>query len=803
MLNELRFALRVLIKNPAFTLVAIMALALGIGITTTAFSTFNALFLRPTPLMQDQDRVVYVSEYLAKVADQEVGVSYPDYLEWKKQATTFEGIGALSFASVVVSAGEKPERYAAANISADAFSFLGVQPILGRGFRAEEDDLNASPVALIGYDLWQNHFGGERSAVGQTISISGKQVTVVGIMPKGWRFPDVADLWMPLQLEERDHPRSGFSLLGFGKLKRGVSLAQARAELEAINGRIAIQHPETNTGRGVLVKLLREQLTGSLKPTMLLVMGAVLLVQLIACGNLANLLLARGATRAHEFAIRLALGARRSQIVRQLLAEALVIGVAGSALGLIFTVWGSDVVRVAFPTRLPYWVRFDFDWRICLFAIGTGVISTALFGLYPALQASRPRLMDDLKEAGHSARGGLTAQRARNSLVIAQMALAIILLVAASLMLRSLLKLQSRDLGADPSDTLTFWVGMPRGQFPGPETPVRFFEQLVPKLGAIPGVEAAGASSSLPGTGVSRGTILLEGETEPAQPQEARAMVGITSTPGFLRTARIPLLRGRDFTPSDNEGAPRVAMIDEEAARLWFPNQDPIGRSLRALDKPGEPPKWAMIVGVVKPVAYDSLRKRAYPAVYFPFSQSSRAFMAVSLRTKTDPKGFANLARQTVLSLNKDLPIHQIETMDEVLAQSFWQQKFFGSLFAAFAALAVLLASVGLYGVIAYSVRQRTQEIGLRMALGAQAGDVFRLVTIHGLRLIALGLVIGLMGAFFLARLLAGSLHGISSHDPLSFTVVPLLLLAVGLLACYLPARSAMRLDPMEALRHD
>ncbi len=800
--HDLRFALRVLIKNPAFTLVAITALALGIGITTIAFSTFNALFLRPMPLTPDQERIVYVSEYLTKLNDQNVGVSFPDYLEWKKQVTTLEVIAAFRGTNVIISGGERPERYYGSNISADAFSFLGVKPILGRVFRSEEDNLDAPPVALIGYELWQTQFGGDPSIVGRAIPINGKQMTVVGVAPRGWHFPDFADLWIPLQLDEKDHPRSEFSVQGFGKLRKGVSLAQARAELEAINGRLAMQYPETNAGRGVHATLLREQATGSLKQPMLLVMGAVLLVQLIACANLANLLLARGATRAQEFAIRLAVGASRAQIARQLLAEAAVIGIAGSALGLMFTAWGADLVRAAFPTKLPYWVLFDLDWRICLFAIATGFVSTLLFGLFPALQASRPHLVADLKEAGRSARGGVKARRVRNSLVIAQIALAMVLLVGASLMLRSLLKLHSTDIGADPSNTLTFRVSLP--QVPAPHTSSRFFEQLITQLGDLPGVEAAGASSSLPGMGASRGTLLVEGEPEPANASEGRAMAGITITPGFLRAAGIPLLRGRDFTAADNEDATRVVVIDEEAARLWFPDQDPIGRRVRALDKPGGPASWAKVVGVVRSVVYHRLTgKRRNPAVYFPHAQDAQPFMAVAMRTKADPKAFVNVARQTVLSINKELPIFAIETMDEVLAQRFWLEKFFGSLFSVFAALAVLLASLGLYGVIAYSVRQRTQEIGLRMALGAQASDVFRLVTVQGLRLVAFGLLLGLIGAFFVSRLLAGNVHGISSHDPLSFAVVPLVLLGVGLLASYFPARAAMRLVPMEALRHE
>src|SRR5436309_5688476 len=531
MLRDLRYACRMLVKTPGFTAIAVLAVALGIGASTTMFSAINALLLRPMPYIQDQERLVAVSEFFTKDPGHDSGTAFPDYLEWKKNTTTLDGIAAVQEATFIISGGDKPERYLGGQISAEAFSFLGVQPILGRLFRPEEDELNAPPVALIGYQVWQEHFAGDRGVVGKIIPINGKQVTVVGVMPKDWRFPEICDIWMPLQMDEKDNPRGNFFLDCVGKVKKGVSIEQARAELEAITARIAAQHPDTNTGVSVHVTSFREENVRNFKTLTLLVMGAVLFVHLIACANVANLLLARGATRAKEIGIRLALGASRRQIIRQLLSESLVLGMIGSAAGLLFAVWGVDLMLTALPNEVPYWIRFDFDWRVFSFALGIGAVSSVLFGLLPALQASHPHLVDILKEGGRTGAGGTKGQRIRNSLVIAEVALALVLLIGAGLMMRSFLKLQETAIGMDPSSTLTFRVGLPEAQFPDKEAPARFFEQLIPKVANLPGVESAGATTSLPASGnIGVSSFVLEGEAEPKQLQDARTMRALAIT---------------------------------------------------------------------------------------------------------------------------------------------------------------------------------------------------------------------------------------------------------------------------------
>jgi len=825
MLSDLKIAFRRLAGSPGFTTVALVTLAVGIGSATVVFAAVNALFLKQVPLIDraTEERLVHLSLSHPNFGTERIRLSYPDYLSLRERATTLAGVLVHRDRTVIIAGLNEPERVYGTEISWDAFALLGVLPLHGRPFGAADDAADAPEVALISHAFWRRRFGGEPTIVGTTVTMNGRPVVIVGIMPEGWRYPNISDIWTPLRLEPGLRVARGDRFLeARARLQPGVTLAEARTEAEAIMGALAQEFPLTNQGLGARLLPIREEATQNIGHLTLLLFGAVLFVFLIACLNVANLLLARGAARAKEYALRLALGARRTHLVRQLLAESLVLGLGGAVGGLVIALWGCDAMIAVYPEAIPFWLRFDFDPRVFAFVFGLAMVGAVAFGLVPAFRASRPDLVAELKEGGRTADvDGPRSQQLRHALVIAEVAIALVLLVGAGLMMRSFLFLQHVERGYDPAGVLTFRTGLPPALFGKDLTvPVRFFDQLLARLRETPGIDAAGAVSLLPGSDEMINGYVLEGQPEPAEPNAVPHSHTRFADAGYFRTLQVPLLAGRHFDESrDLVTAPPVVIVDEVFAKRHFGSIDAaLGRRIKiwepGLEKAAIPhpvlemgPKinpaqvWAEIVGVVGTVRHRLDRPTNWPTIYYALRQCPSNFLSIVIRANGKPSRWAETAREATLATDRGIPIYHVRPLSEVELLRFPQVRFFTRLFLVFGVVALLLACIGIYGVMSYSVSLRTQELGLRMALGAQAGDVVRMVIRHGLGLVGLGLGAGLVAAFSLAHLLSGILHGVSPHDPPTFAVVPLLLATVALVACWLPSRRATLVPPSSALR--
>jgi putative ABC transport system permease protein len=804
-LTNLRFAVRLLAKSPGFTAIAVLTLALGIGSATTAFTALNAILLRPIPFVQGQERMLWLNQAMPAKGTAPASIALADFLIWRARSQTLSALWLYEDRTAIITGRGEPTRKLAGSISAGAFQAMGVAPILGRDFRPEEDLPDSAPVTILGHTLWQREFGGADDILGQTVKINGQDTTIIGVMPAGWRYPERAELWLPLQPNLAKAAHGYFRYNGHGMLKPGVSLDEARAEFAGISAALAKEFPVTNDGVVALLRPVREEATEDAAHLTVLLFGAVMFVFLIACANVANLLLARASVRMKEIAIRLALGAQRRQLVVQLLLESLLLGFLGGVGGLIFALWGIDLMLAVIPIELPFWLQFNLDARVFAFVVALSLLASLIFGLVPAWQASRPELVDDIKEGGRSAGAGTRSHRLRNTLVVAEIALALVLLVGAGLMMRSFLLLNRAAPGFDPRGVLTFRVGFPPSMTDDMEVIRGFFRDLMPRLAALPGAESAAAISALPGLGNGGFThFLLEGEAEPTSLTQTPVALARIITPRYFETLRIPLKAGRHFDERDDATRPPVAIVDELFAQKHFPGQDPLGKRFRPLAKHGDKTIWLEIVGVVGVTRRVFDRDETAGSVYVPHAMSPDSnFMSVALRVNGDPASFVNLVRAEVLALNKQLPIYYEMPLESAIerSDSVWIRRFFGCLFTAFAGVALLLACIGIYGVTAYSVAQRTQEIGVRMALGAQPTEVVRMVVRQGLHLVGTGLAIGFVAAFFTAELLTGTLYGVSPHDPPTFAVVPLLLAIIALFACWLPTRRATRIDPNAALR--
>jgi putative ABC transport system permease protein len=805
MFTDLKFATRLLLKSPGFTLVAVLALALGIATATTMFTFFNALLVRPLPFLRDEGTLVKIQTYNLKTPQDDFECSVPDFKDLRSQMQSLAGAFTLWNRTYILSGNERPDRALGTWITADAFQILGVQPALGRLFRLEEGRPGAPEVAILSYALWQKSFGGTADIIGQVVTLNAKPVTIIGVMPDGFAFPDNNALWQPFPDDEQSNEseRGSHGWAVYARIKPGVTLQQVQAELDTLGARLAHDHPNSNVNLSFRALLIRDEATRHERQALMLMMGAVLAVLLIACGNVANLLLARAATRSREIALRIALGAGRGRIIRQVLTESLLLGTLGGLTGLVLTFWETDFALSFIPVEIPFWIRFDTDWRILSFALAATVGASVLFGLFPALQASRPDLTHELKDGGRAATGSGRAQRLRSALVVAQISLALVLLVIAGLMTRSFLHLQNTDTGIDANQVLTFRAGIPPTIEKDEKVALKFFEGSEQRLRETPGVESAGWMSYLPVSQNSNdNSFAVEGRPEPKPGDRPLSLVR-SASPAVFSVLHIPLLRGRLFDAHDRDDQPLVALVDEVFAKKFFPNEDPLGRRFTFDDEDSHDGKrkWITIVGIIGGIMQHPTAREAEPNIWVPLAQHPDNFMSAVVRVQGDPKSFVRAAQDAVFATRADIPIYSPDPMTTVARKAMWSQHFFGGLMAGFAGLALFLAAIGIYGVMAYSVAQRTQEIGVRMALGAQPGTIVSMVLGHGAKLVSLGLVIGFIGAWFVAQLLSGLLFGVSPHDPPTFAAVPLLLAAVAFLACWLPSRRATLIDPLVALR--
>jgi len=798
--RDLRFAVRVLLRQPGFAVVAVLTLALGIGANSAIFSVVNAVLLRPLPF-HEPGKLIKIWESLPQGGFGTVSV--PNLKDWREQNDVFTGIAAWQSAGLSLHGADSPERVLAATVSANFFDVVGVGPQLGRSFQAGEDEQGKNRLVVLSQALWQRNFGADAAIVGRNILLGGESYTVAGVMPANFRYPSrLTELWVPLDLTPtQQSARGNHFLLAMGRLKPGVTEAQAREQMVAIARRLEQQYPDNQAGRGVRLIPLQEEMVQNIRPALLVLLCAVGFVLLIACTNVANLMLARATARRREIAIRSALGAGRWQLTKQLLTESLLLSFTGGALGLLLAKFGVGALLVLAATVLPRAHEVALDWRVLAFTSIIAVLTGVLMGLAPALQSAKVYLQNALKEGGNAI-GGAQGNRLRGALVVVEVALALVLLVGAGLLIKSFVRLQQMETGLRPENVLTLGITLPQAKYSTPEAAINFFRQLLERTTTMPGVQAAGTINMLPmqlwGT---NGDIYIEGDPPYPPGREPIAELRMVS-PDYFRALGIPLVAGRFFDARDQWAAEPVIIINQALARRYLPNQNPVGKRL---GRDGN--TWMTIVGVVADVRQSGLTQDSRPETYTPSAQptsfGSHSSASLVVRTSTDPNALVAALRNEVRNLDPNQLIYNIKTMETVIADSISDRRLNMTLLGVFSAVALLLAVIGIYSVMAYTVTQSTREIGIRMALGAQPLDVLKLVIGNGLLLTLIGVGVGLAGAFGLTRLMAGLLYGVTATDPLTFVAVPLLLVFVAVLACYLPARRATKTDPLIALRHD
>ncbi|MDQ3916908.1 MAG: ABC transporter permease [Acidobacteriota bacterium] len=798
--QDLRYGLRVLWKSPGFTAVAILVLALGIGATTAIFSVVNAVLLRPLPFPR-ADELIVVEDVNGKTGETVPSVSPADFFDLKSQARSFAGLAAHSGWSITLLDADQPEMIPAERVTEEFFKTLQVQPLAGRTFRPEEFKDGSNNVVILSHRLWQRRFGGDPRVVGKTLAVEQGGVTVVGVMPPEFKLPGSAEAWTPVAEDSSEmRLRASRYYATVARLKPGVNAGQAEAEVRTIAARLAAQYPESDSNWSVRLTPLRETLVGDVRPALLILLGAVGLVLLIAYANVANLLLARATTRHREVAIRAALGASRWRIVRQLVVESVLLSCLGGALGVLLAQWcvGAIVWLVPKDLRFPRIEEAHVDLTVLCFAVAVALLAGAVLGLIPGLRSSRPRLHEALKESGRRASAGRRVQRARGAMVAAEIALTLVLLTGAGLLIKSLSKLQHVELGFNQERLLVVPVGVSMTKYAQPQARAAYFERLAEQAQAAPGVQSVATASCPPMMYTMYFPFSVEGRSDPNEvPQAWYNAVG----PNYFRLMGIPLLEGREFTDRDRAGAAGVAVINETMRRRYFAGEDPVGKRLTVTYL--NTPLALEVVGVAKDIKQQSLASPANAQIYVSALQVPWFTTSLVVRTQGDPDAALSSVVRAVRAADPTQTAADAKTMGQLLYDSAAQPRFYSLMLGAFAALALVLAGVGLYGVISYAVAQRTQEIGIRMALGAQRGDVLKLVIGQGMVWVLAGVAAGLGAAFALTRVMKGLLYEVGASDPATFAGVTALLALVALAACLVPARRATKVDPMVALRYE
>ena len=806
MSKDIRYGIRSLLKRPGATVIALITLALGIGVNTAIFSAVDSVLLRPLPL-KEPERLVSIWEQGLREGVSQNEVAPANYFDLRSQNQVFDGVGAFGDLSINLTGEGEPERLEGQVVTANVLSILGVQPALGRTFLPEEDQVGQHRVVVLSDALWQRRFNRDPSIVNRTITLNGESFTVVGVMPRGFFFPlRETELWLPWAMEPEEASGRGDHYLRLvARLKPGTTLERANADLTSIAGRLSTEYPRTNEGLGFVANSLHQDYVGNLRLPILVLFAAVGLVLLIACANVANLLLAQATTRRKEIAIRIALGARRWTIVRQLLIESLLLAAGGGLLGVLGAFWGVQGLSKILPESLSKLQDVNLDTRVFLFTLAVSVLTALVFGGVPALLAARAKPGNTLNEVARDVAGGSSGRNMRRVLVVSEVALAVVLLVGAGLLVRSFQRLRQVDTGFATENLLTMRMVLPTPKYSKPEARRAFYDELLLQVKDIPGVEATGVISFLPlsFSGINF-SFSIEGRAAPGDMELPMALYRVVS-PDYFRAMGIPLQRGRFFEVHDKAESSPVIIVNRRLTEQFWPGEDPVGKRLKIgpIDSPNS---WTTIVGVVGDVRQAGLYGEQKLELYVPYAQERRGFVAprdLVVRTKGDAASLAGAVRQAVWAVDKDQPVSNVRTMDQVFAAAISRERFQALLLGMFAALALVLACVGLYGVISYSVAQRTHEIGVRVALGAQPADVLRLVIWQGMLLTFAGLVVGIAVGSVATRVLSDMLYGVTTRDPLTFVGVPAFLLLVACLACYIPARRATRIDPLVALRYE